>query len=416
MSSNTSNSSAIAARLLSKSYFIQTAQRPTTLAEALFLKLVHPFKRPATEVLEALKDVSFEVPRGKVMGVIGRNGAGKSTLLKILSRITPPSKGEVEIDGRVGSLLEVGMGFHPELTGRENIYLNGTILGMKRREIDKKFDAIVAFAELEKFLETPVKRYSSGMYVRLGFAIAAHLEPEILLVDEVLAVGDLAFQRKCLGKMENVAKEGRTILFVSHNMAAVTQLCHQAIYLEGGKVVCQGPTEEVVSKYLASMSVPCGQKDLAGQGAAKKVFFKKATLLNHDKAPTHELDVRYPFYLELEYEVASAVPALELSVRVDGEDGRPILTTLRSDSLADGPAAEAAGAHKTRLEFPGMFFMPGSYFLTIAAHQPMAEIYDLREHVFKFSILETGTRLSKYQNYASIGVVMRDIPWVDANR
>lgn len=205
-------------------------------------------------ILWALKDVSFEVNRGEVVGIIGRNGAGKSTLLKILSRITKPTEGQVEIHGRVGSLLEVGTGFHPELTGRENIYLNGSILGMKKVEINRKFDEIVAFAEVEDFIDTPVKRYSSGMYVRLAFAVAAHLEPEILVVDEVLAVGDAKFQKKCLGKMGDVAKEGRTVLFVSHNMQAVQSLCRSALLIEGGRIVASGNTKSVVARYLSSIS------------------------------------------------------------------------------------------------------------------------------------------------------------------
>jgi lipopolysaccharide transport system ATP-binding protein len=197
----------------------------------------------------ALKDVSFEVQPGEVVGIIGRNGAGKSTLLKILSRITKPTTGRVEINGRVGSLLEVGTGFHPELTGRENVYLNGSILGMSRKEIDRKFDEIVAFAEIDQFLDTPVKRYSSGMYVRLAFAVAAHLEPEILIVDEVLAVGDAGFQKKCLGKMGDVARGGRTIFFVSHNLAAVQSLCSRCIYLQSGHVRCNGETGDCIKKY-----------------------------------------------------------------------------------------------------------------------------------------------------------------------
>ena len=204
------------------------------------------------ETIWAIKDVSFEVKPGEVVGIIGRNGAGKSTLLKILTRITEPTEGHAELHGRVGSLLEVGTGFHPELTGRENIFLNGAILGMKKTEIKRKFDEILAFAEIEKFIDTPVKRYSSGMYVRLAFAVAAHLEPEILLVDEVLAVGDFAFQKKCLGKMGNVAKEGRTVLFISHNMAAIENLCPRVIVLEEGRMGFDGKTESAVVHYLAS--------------------------------------------------------------------------------------------------------------------------------------------------------------------
>jgi lipopolysaccharide transport system ATP-binding protein len=203
------------------------------------------------DVIWALRDVTFEVEPGEVLGVIGHNGAGKTTLLKILSRITEPTSGGAKIYGRISSLLEVGTGFHPELTGRENIYLNGTILGMRKKEIDRKFDEIVDFAEIEKFMDTPVKRYSSGMYVRLAFAVAAHLEPEILLVDEVLAVGDVAFQKKCLGKMDNVVKEGRTILFVSHNMAAIGALCHSCIYLDRGKIRRLGSVDSVISEYLS---------------------------------------------------------------------------------------------------------------------------------------------------------------------
>lgn len=206
-------------------------------------------KGQSDNIIWALRDVSFEMRQGEVKGIIGRNGAGKSTLLKILSRITEPTIGRAEIKGRVGSLLEVGTGFHPELTGRENIYMNGAILGMRRSEISQKFDEIVAFAEIEKFLDTPVKRYSSGMYVRLAFAVAAHMEPEILLVDEVLAVGDAAFQQKCLGKMEDVSHEGRTILFVSHNMAAIQALCDSAILLHDGKLDFDGPTDQAITKY-----------------------------------------------------------------------------------------------------------------------------------------------------------------------
>jgi lipopolysaccharide transport system ATP-binding protein len=210
-----------------------------------------PFQNPNLEEFWALKDVSFEVKRGDRIGIIGRNGAGKSTLLKILSRITEPTEGRISIKGRVASLLEVGTGFHPELTGRENIYLNGAILGMSRVDIKRKFDEIVAFAEVERFLDTPVKRYSSGMYVRLAFAVAAHLEPEILIVDEVLAVGDAQFQKKCLGKMENVSKEGRTILFVSHNIAAIQALCNQIIYLKSGQIKSFGQVKRNISLYLS---------------------------------------------------------------------------------------------------------------------------------------------------------------------
>lgn len=248
---------------LSKKYLIRhekNAQRYDTFSDTLIQtsksiasKLRHPFNNKLDSTQEefwALKDIDIEINQGDKVGIIGRNGAGKSTLLKILSRITEPTSGKIHINGRIASLLEVGTGFHPELTGRENIYLNGAILGMSRREIKAKFDEIVAFAEVEKFLDTPVKRYSSGMYVRLAFAVAAHLEPEILIVDEVLAVGDAQFQKKCLGKMESAGKEGRTILFVSHNMVALKSLCEKAIWLNAGSVVENGHARDLVSNYL----------------------------------------------------------------------------------------------------------------------------------------------------------------------
>jgi lipopolysaccharide transport system ATP-binding protein len=251
---------------LSKLYKIGARQGGSykTLRESIMGALTGPFRRmkknpgsriqnPEPNIFWALKDVSFEVTRGEVVGIIGRNGAGKTTLLKILSRITEPTQGKAEIHGRVGSLLEVGTGFHPELTGRENIYLNGAILGMRKTEIERKFIEIIGFAEIEKFIDTPVKRYSSGMYVRLAFAVAAHLEPEILLVDEVLAVGDAAFQKKCLGKMDGVAKEGRTVLFVSHNMAAVQSLCNTAYLLDQGKITASGRADTVIGYYLETM-------------------------------------------------------------------------------------------------------------------------------------------------------------------
>lgn len=267
---------AISINGLSKKYYIGAEQKNyDRFGEQVVDLFASPFRRTikllrgqvssAAELEEniwALKDITLEIKHGEVVGVIGRNGAGKSTLLKILSRITEPTKGIVDIYGRVGSLLEVGTGFHPELTGRENIFLNGAILGMGKAEIDSKFDDIVAFAEIDKFIDTPVKHYSSGMYVRLAFSVAAHLEPEILLVDEVLAVGDLAFQKKCLGKIDNVAKQGRTVLFVSHNMAIIQNLCQRCILLQNGAVEADGPVSDTVNTYLKSLEQFKGQ-DLA---------------------------------------------------------------------------------------------------------------------------------------------------------
>ena len=249
-----SSNLAISVKGLSKDYrIVHQAEKATTLGEALANRLRNPLRSVTAETFQALNDVSFDVAEGEVLGIIGRNGAGKSTLLKVLSRITEPTSGEVRMRGRVASLLEVGTGFHPELTGRENILLNGSILGMRRREVDRQFDAIVEFADVDRFLDTPVKRYSSGMYVRLAFAVAAHLNPEILIVDEVLAVGDAQFQKKCLGKMQDVSRQdGRTVLFVSHNMASIQTLCTSGLLLGGGRVLHRGSVDSVVSAYLSS--------------------------------------------------------------------------------------------------------------------------------------------------------------------
>ena len=278
---------------LSKRYMIAGEQTPyRTLRDDLTALVTWPFRRhdrAAVEAAEfwALKDVSLEIEQGAVVGIIGRNGSGKSTLLKILSRVTEPTSGSAEIHGRVGSLLEVGVGFHGELTGRENIYLSGAILGMKRAEITRKFDEIVSFAEVEKFIDTPVKHYSSGMYVRLAFAVAAHLEPEILLIDEVLAVGDAAFQRKCLGKISDVAKQGRTILFVSHYMPAIESLCTRAHRLDGSRLVQSGTTREVVDAYLSSVPAVASasirlRKDRRGSG---KLRFTGMDVAGADASP-----------------------------------------------------------------------------------------------------------------------------------
>lgn len=281
---------AICVQNLAKRYLLGKQQTGSyrTLREALVEGVSRPFRRlgkprssgEAPEVLWALKDVSFEVKPGEVIGIIGSNGAGKSTLLKILSRITEPTSGRVEIRGRVGSLLEVGTGFHPELTGRENIYLAGAILGMSRREIQKKFDQIVGFAGVERFLETPAKRYSSGMYVRLAFAVAAHLDPEVLIVDEVLAVGDAEFQKKCLGKMQDVSHSGRTVFFVSHNMDVIQRLCGHVLLMQHGRLLAQGSKQEMIARYLAISAGALRPHDVHGLEGAHRTGTQKARFLS----------------------------------------------------------------------------------------------------------------------------------------
>ena len=271
---------------LSKSYILrhQNAERYTAMRDVITNKakaLINPKSqnnKPTSETFWALNDISFEIKQGDRVGIIGRNGAGKSTLLKVLSRIVTPTKGRITIDGRVASLLEVGTGFHPELTGRENVFLNGSILGMTKSEIQKKFDEIVAFAEVEKFLDTPVKRYSSGMYVRLAFAVAAHLEPEILIVDEVLAVGDAEFQKKCLGQMEDISGDGRTVLFVSHNMGAINTLCNNAILLNKGTIQAMGNTQKITAMYFNGTNSGEGEFIIGKNSSDEKVIVEKVTL------------------------------------------------------------------------------------------------------------------------------------------
>ena len=311
------------------------------------------------DILWALKDVSFEVKRGEVVGIIGRNGAGKSTLLKILSRITEPTTGRVDMYGRVGSLLEVGTGFHPELTGRENIYLSGAILGMKRAEIDRRYDEIVAFAEIERFLDTPVKRYSSGMYVRLAFAVAAHLEPEILLVDEVLAVGDAAFQKKCLGKMGDVAHEGRTVLFVSHNMAAVQNLCRRGVLLEQGQVTSNGPVDGVVPHYIRSLKLATerGVVENEQREGNGRLRFKGFYVKGADGSVLDCLASGQDVLIELPYRAASAIAGSQVAMSVGFYSflGQPLFlcrSDLQGTEYVDLPPTGSVFCRIPRLPLP----------------------------------------------------------------
>lgn len=347
---------AIRVQNLSKEYRIGAAQAPyKTIRESLADAVQAPFRRAAgllrgqaygaaqlNEKIWALKDVSFEVKRGEVVGVIGRNGAGKTTLLKILSRITEPTEGRAEIHGRVGSLLEVGTGFHPELTGRENVYLNGAILGMKKAEIARKFDEIVDFAEIEKFLDTPVKHYSSGMYVRLAFAVAAHLDPEILLVDEVLAVGDAAFQKKCLGKMQDVACEGRTVLFVSHNMAAIQRLCGRVLLIRSGTIEQQGAPDMVVPNYLSdAFGSQAGEFDVSEHPARStrhKPIIRHITLRSTGGSSTTCFYPDDSLQVELTLEPITPIRDPRPAVAIEDSLGRRIMTLasyFQNDRLPD---------------------------------------------------------------------------------
>jgi lipopolysaccharide transport system ATP-binding protein len=320
---------------------------------------------PKTEAFWALRDVSFDIKSGEATGIIGRNGAGKSTLLKILSRITEPTEGQVELHGRVGSLLEVGTGFHPELSGRENIFLSGAILGMPRSEIVRQYDQIVDFAGIEQFLETPVKRYSSGMYIRLAFAVAAHLEPEILLIDEVLAVGDIEFQQKCLGKMGDVAKGGRTVLFVSHNMAAVESLCSRGIYLERGQVKFAGTSKETIAAYLADQKSGMRQRT---DGVVAATEDRSAVLLNFspvDKNGAPLAVVRSGEDLRLAATLQLTKPVPRAAFYVDFDDIYGTRVTVLYSDIAGYPLNLEPGTHRIVVEAPRLQLPPGSYNLYV---------------------------------------------------
>jgi lipopolysaccharide transport system ATP-binding protein len=367
------------------------------------------------EAFWALKDVSFEVKAGEVVGVIGRNGAGKSTLLKILSRITKPSSGHVEIRGRVGSLLEVGTGFHPELTGRENIYLNGAILGMRRWEIDKKFDEIVAFAEIERFLDTPVKRYSSGMYVRLAFAVAAHLEPEILVVDEVLAVGDAEFQKKCLGKMEDVAaKEGRTVLFVSHNMGAIKKLCMRSLLISQGKLQYYTDTDTVIKHYFSDDQGSEGYIEWEQNEAPRSPNFRftKAYILDKDKEITSSIDCCQPFSIVVEYEILTPLNGVRVGFALQNSEG--IMLCGSNDPDAWNKPSEQFGHYRIECKFPEYTFNTGKYYVRFGCDKyPFDRVLVATPYCLKFMIEDTqGHGIMKEK---LPGIIRPQLKWVTKN-
>jgi lipopolysaccharide transport system ATP-binding protein len=393
---------AVRAEGLSKSYRIDHEARASyrTLRESLASLAARPLRRTtgsSHETIWALKDVSFEVQRGEALGIIGRNGAGKSTLLKILSRITRPTTGRAEVYGRLGSLLEVGTGFNPELTGQENVFLNGAILGMRRREIQRHFDEIVAFAETERFLDTPVKRYSTGMYMRLAFAVAAHLETDILVVDEVLAVGDTAFQQKCLGKMEDVAGQGRTVLFVSHNMAAVAQLCTRALLLEAGSVQAEGSPNEVIARYLGSGNQK-GRADLSTRkgpvGSGGAVFEWAEVRSSHDEIRQDFSigdDVRVAFGLRL----APTRPRTKLVLSIRAADGTPVALISTDDS---GFALENdRESWSVAVDFEDIRLYPGPYHITLwATDVTNSEEFDRVEDCLVFRIVDGGRLTTRW--------------------
>jgi lipopolysaccharide transport system ATP-binding protein len=393
---------------LSKQYRIGAREGYRTFRETLvdaakapFQQLLHLFnptsdlRPPTSELIWALKDVSFEVKQGEVVGIIGRNGAGKSTLLKILSRITEPTEGRVELRGRVGSLLEVGTGFHPELTGHENIYLYGAILGMDRWEVTRKFDEIVAFAELEKFIDTPVKKYSSGMYMRLAFAVAAHLEPEILLVDEVLAVGDAAFQKKCLGKMDDVSKEGRTVLFVSHNMGAITRLCRRSFWLDCGKILGAGNTREIVNRYQSQYlaASPHWSRSVVSKIGEDFVFLS-VKIMNEQQQIVSLFAGDEQILIITDFEVRRHLSGCQIGIRIYNSEGIAIMTTADSDVSGVSAVSKDPGLYHAVCKIPGNFLAPGRYSLFVAAHLPQRTFYEAIEQAVIFDVSPSGSLTS----------------------
>ncbi len=381
---------------IGKQYLLGTREAAySTIREVLTGAVRRPLKTLGRngrqeQTIWALRDVSFEVYPGEVVGIIGRNGAGKSTLLRILSRVTEPTTGRAELYGRVGSLLEVGTGFHPELTGRENIFLNGSILGMTRKEIENKFDEIVFFSEVEKFIDTPVKRYSSGMYVRLAFAVAAHLEPEILVVDEVLAVGDLAFQQKCLSKMQDVSTQGRTVLFVSHNMGAISRLCVRTLLLEDGQIIKIGPSAEVVQSYV-SRSV-AGQSEYSQPHmSAKAMNLRRVAIETEAGDRRHEIGYHEPFLIVLEYEVNERVTNGAVGIGVFTLDGLCAFLSGDFDTDKEAMRTRTVGYYRAQVRIPGRWLNVGRYAVMIYISSERGEtVYDRRETV-TFEIADTGT-------------------------
>jgi len=403
---------------VSKQYRIGARREAySTLRETMTRAIRTPFRQNGLAnkaTLWALREINFEVAPGEVLGIIGRNGAGKSTLLKILSRITEPTTGRAEIFGRIGSLLEVGTGFHPELTGRENIYLNGAILGMRRVEIAAKFDEIVAFAEIEKFLDTPVKHYSSGMYMRLAFAVAAHLEPEILLVDEVLAVGDVEFQAKCVGKMGAVAREGRTVMFVSHNIVAVQNLCKRVIWLNEGRIEDEGPTREVVKHYLTSASASAAIENIWNDPATapgnEKVRIHRVCARPLLGPPSDPITIQTPFVLEFEYWNLEPDARLNLSLHLYNQQGTTILNTFPVQEPVWHGRPFPVGLFRSACHVPGNLLNDGLHRVLLLVVKDQGTVVFSIEDALVFNILDAVERRGEWHGKWE-GAVRPDLVW-----
>jgi lipopolysaccharide transport system ATP-binding protein len=361
----------------------------------------------SSEYVWSLRDVNFEIEQGDSVGIIGRNGAGKSTLLKILSRVTAPTTGSLKVKGRIASLLEVGTGFHPELSGRDNIFLNGAILGMRKHEIKKKFDEIVDFAGVERYIDTPVKRYSSGMYVRLAFAVAAYLESEILIVDEVLAVGDAEFQKKCLGKMNDVTKnEGRTILFVSHNMAAIKNLCKRVVILKNGKLDFQGNTNNGIDSYLSSSSADASHVYLATLQNGDKSYFKRIEIIDNCNSSRNQFEFNESILFNLTANVIEKHLAAKISFRVTDVMERIVFTSEKS--IKNFLSKE--GEIELKVRIPKEFLVPNTYKAQLAIHIPNVELIEILTDVVQFTVVDTGTEFFNYSD-VDYGCVFANCEW-----
>ena len=395
---------------LGKSYVIG-GERPdngslrdtlTELVRGSFRRLRQPHIRGRATTFWALRDVSFQVREGEALGIVGRNGAGKSTVLKILSRITTPSEGRAAVNGRVGSLLEIGTGFHPELTGRENIYLNGAILGLKKSDISQRFDEIVDFAGVQQFLDTPVKRYSSGMYVRLAFAVAAHLEPDILIIDEVLAVGDVEFQKRCLGRMGDVASEGRTVLFVSHSMSSIKALCDRALMLDGGRLVSQGAVNEVVDTYVRT-ALPPGDgfiEDGARRSGTGDARIRRVELLNQDGEPTAQLYLGQGLRVALTLEVKEKIESAVVEMGISSVDGTRVTSSFSVDG-EQPPVELHKGWHKICLDLDPVL-LPQGYTIDAALHRSGGQTIDLLDRMLSFTVLNVSESGSDSYPFAAV--------------
>lgn len=414
---------AIRVENLSKLYYIgKTASRPTNLTGRVrsgiltLLQDIRPggHSMSTEETIWALKDVSFDIKRGEAVGIIGPNGAGKSTLLKLLSGLTSPTEGQITIRGRIGSMLEIGTGFNPELSGRENIFLNGVILGMKRAEIESKFDQIVAFSGVERFLDMPVKRYSSGMRVRLAFSVIAHLEPEILLIDEVLSVGDISFRRKSMLKMEELIRGGRTVVFVSHNERAIENLCDWSMRFEEGSLVHSGPSAEVVQRYLeehlGAKVVAAGHTQVEAD-PSKTMRLRTVTILDHQGNQTGQLEMGQPFRVRIEYDVNQPVRGAHVICFFHTSNGVNVFGSGDADCAPHRLGERRRGSYTAEFEVPAFILGEGGYSISVNLSLPFQRYLDRHESVVHFSVVDHASKRREAYTERRPGILGFDLPW-----